>query len=104
VATSLIVGANKRDRWSNSVLLESEAVLDRHNTIIGRAEVITHSGALTVGYLREIVAGPRATFGVGASATLNVLNSGSEAIYGSLPTGAMLFVRLRPAFASESRM
>src|SRR2546423_401208 len=39
-ASTFIYGANKDDGWSQSALFESEAVLDRSNTLFGRVELV----------------------------------------------------------------
>src|SRR6185437_1771955 len=78
LATTVIWGANKhsdRPGLSHSGLLESEAVLDGRNTVIGRLEVVQKTagdlvldaapfnfpssrsftvGALSLGYVREV--------------------------------------------------
>ena len=113
-ATTLVYGANRDSAWSISALLESEAVLDRHNTIFGRAELVQKTaedlgvtgfpsghrfgvGAVTIGYIRELLRGHDVTVGAGASGTLNVVPESLRSAYGSrTPAGALLFVRLRP--------
>ena len=115
-ATSLIYGRNEEDGHdaSHSVLFESEAVLDRRNTIFGRAEYVQKSGhdlqvagidedarfnvgAVSLGYIRELARGRGVTLGIGARGTLNVLPSTLETEYGSrTPLGGMVFLRLRP--------
>src|SRR5439155_20050645 len=76
IATSVIWGANRRSgKTTHSALAESEAVLDRSNTIFGRLEVVQKTAeelalptgpggfvpdsaftvtSLSVGYIREI--------------------------------------------------
>lgn len=113
-ATTAIYGANEEHGWSGSGLLESEAVLDRHNTIFGRAEVLQKSaadlvvagvppdrsfnvGSLSLGYIRELIRGHAVTIGVGGVGTVNVVPGALDATYGSrTPVGGMFFVRLRP--------
>ena len=113
-ATTFIYGANKEQSWSGSALLESEAVLDRRNTVFARVELVQKSGAdlslravpaerlfntgtASLGYIREFARGQGVTLGVGASGTVNVVPSALESTYGSrTPLGAMVFVRLRP--------
>jgi hypothetical protein len=122
-STSFVFGANRgasRKDFSNSALLESEAILDRANTVFGRLELIQKSaedlvldgppfgfdadrtfnvGAATLGYVREVGALWGATLGVGASGTLNVVPSTLESAYGSrTPVGGLVFIRLRPSF------
>jgi hypothetical protein len=113
-ATTLIFGANREHGWSNSALLESEAVVDRHNTLFARAELVQKSagelgvtafaadrvfnvGMASVGYIRELSRGHDVTLGLGASGTVNVVPSALEMTYGSrTPLGATAFLRLRP--------
>ena len=118
-ASTLIYGRNQHEGEdaSHSVLLESEAVLDHHNTLFGRAELVQKSahdlqlsvfpdqrlfsvGALSLGYIRELVRGRGVTFGLGARGTVNFAPRDLEAPYGSrTPLGAMVFLRLRPFHA-----
>ena len=129
VATTLIWGANKhsdRSGLSHSGLLETEAVLDKQNTLIGRAEIVQKSaedlvldtpqfgfplaqsfnvGDLSLGYIREILPLRDATIGLGAMGTLNVVPSSLQPAYGSrTPLGAFVFLRLRPVRAAKSAM
>ena len=121
-STTFVYGANKTagSRLANSALLESEAILDRANTVFSRLEVVQKSaeelvvdfprfdfpsdrvfnvGAATLGYIREIGGVGGASIGVGASGTLNVVPSSLSSAYGSrTPLGAFVFVRLRPTF------
>jgi hypothetical protein len=54
-------------------------------------------GALSVGYIRDVVRMSKATLGIGFQATLNVVPSALDPIYGSrTPAGGMVFVRIRP--------
>jgi hypothetical protein len=100
------------------MLAESEAVLDRRNTILGRVELVQKTAedlvllagpggfapdstftvaAMSFGYIREVVRMSKATLGVGFQATLNVVPSALDPIYGSrTPAGGMVFVRIRP--------
>jgi len=119
IATSVIWGVNRRSgRTTHSALAESEAVLDRRNTIFGRLEVVQKTAeelvlptgpggfapdsaftvtALSVGYIREIVRSSNATVGVGFQGSLNALPAALDSFYGSrTPVGVMLFVRIRP--------
>jgi hypothetical protein len=115
-ATTLVYGRNEEEGHdpSHSVLFESEAVLDRRNTIFGRAEYVQKSGhdlqiagiddderfnvaAVSLGYIRELARGRGVTLGLGARGSLNVLPRTLEAAYGSRsPLGGMVFLRLRP--------
>ena len=121
-ATTLIIGANTEEGWTKSALVESEAVLDRHHTLFGRAEVVQKTagdlvlgafpegrvfgvGAATIGYIREFARGRDVTLGLGASGTLNFVPRPLENDYGSrTPMGAMLFVRLRPYHSAHGRI
>src|SRR5213078_3208470 len=105
VATSLIWGANRHSgRTTHSVLAESEAVLDRRSTILGRLELVQKTAedlvlpagpggfapdstftvaAVSVGYIREVVRMANATLGVGFQTTLNVVPTELQPFYGS---------------------
>jgi hypothetical protein len=119
IATSVIWGANRHSgRTTHSALAESEAVLDRRNTIVGRLEIVQKTAtdlvlpagpggfapdstftiaAASVGYIREVVQMSKATLGIGFQATLNLVPSSLDRIYGSrTPAGGMVFVRIRP--------
>jgi hypothetical protein len=120
-ATTLLYGANARSTThtvSHSVLLESEAVLDRRNTLLVRGELVQKSaeelaldgpsvaatadtrfdvGQLSLGYIRELARFDGATVGVGALGTVDLVPAALGTAYGSrTPRGAMLFLRLRP--------
>jgi hypothetical protein len=124
-ASALIYGVNTHASHidpSHSVLLESEAVLDRSNTIFGRVELVQKSvedlvlpsfdydrvfnvGAVTLGAIREVGRKWGATLGVGASGTINVVPEALRSAYGSrTPLGGMVFVRVRPVFATTDPM
>jgi len=135
-ASAFIWGANKHnsDSWSNGFLAESEAILDKRNTLFGRTElvqksaedlvvdipVVTRNGtvlpgfpasqrfnvsALQLGYIREVARAHWATIGLGAAGTLNFVPAPLEPYYGSRnPTGMFIFVRLRPFHPSRSTM
>ena len=135
VASAFIWGANKHSSqsgWSNAFLAESEAILDRDNTVFGRAEVVQKSaedlvvdnpvilrsgavlpgfsvsqtfnvGAVQLGYIREVARTRWATLGLGAAGTLNFVPAALEPYYGSRnPTGMFVFVRMRPFHSSRS--
>jgi hypothetical protein len=109
--------------FSNSVLLESEAVLDDRNTVLARAERVQKSAAelaltgapfgfqpdtrfnvseLSAGYVRELAHVGGGTLGLGALATLNLVPSILRTAYGSTsPMGAMVFLRIRPRRDSQ---
>jgi hypothetical protein len=115
-STSLIYGANSHAGHgvSQSVLLESEAVLNARDLIFGRAEVVQKSpadlvlstsfatdhfnvAAASLGYIREVARFGSGTLGVGAMGTVNFVPSTLSSAYGSrTPLGAMVFVRVRP--------
>jgi hypothetical protein len=116
-ASALVWGANRfsnSSTWSNAVLIESEAILDKWNTIFGRAEYAQKSAEdlvlpslpasqlftvsnVSVGYIREVARGHGATFGVGVQGIINFVPATIESFYGSrTPLGGLIFVRLRP--------
>ena len=129
-STALVWGANRlagSSTWSNAVLVESEAVLDRWNTAFGRAELAQKSaeelvlptstfasdrlfsvGNAALGYIRELGRGRGVTFGVGVQGSLNFVPSALEPLYGSrTPLGVLVFLRLRsfhvrPSMAMKS--
>jgi hypothetical protein len=121
-ASTLVYGANKAGEWSQSALLESEAVLDRSNTLFGRAELVQKSaadlsviglppdqrfnvGSASIGYIRDLKRGRGATIGFGASGTVNFVPDALRRSYGSrTPLGAMLFLRLRPYHSPHKSM
>lgn len=99
---------------SSAVLGEAEAILDRHNTVFGRAELVQKTGeelALTgvdpdrllnvgmlgVGYIREIMQPySGATLGLGVRGNIGLVPRALEATYGTRnPAGVMVFLRLR---------
>jgi hypothetical protein len=121
-AAALVYGGNKPSSasgFAGSALLESEAILDRANTVFGRAEYVRKSaeelvvdtpafgfrpdqefdvGQLSLGYVREVLALRGATLGVGAMGTVNVVPSSLRDAYGSrAPLGGVVFLRVRPA-------
>jgi hypothetical protein len=125
LATTFVWGANKNSAHpdlSHAALLESEAILDKSNTLIGRVEYVQKSAedlvldtpqfgfasdqhfnvsSLSLGYIREVARLRGATFGLGAMGTLNMVPSLLENAYGSrMPLGGVVFVRLRPVRSS----
>jgi hypothetical protein len=104
--------------FSNSLLLESEVLLDDRNTVVARAEEVQKSASelaltaapfgfapdtrfsvseLSLGYVRELVRWPGGTLGLGGLATLNLVPSTLRGAYGSTtPMGAIVFLRVRP--------
>ena len=120
-SSAAVWGANTHGHeLTQSVLLESEAVLDGSNTVMARAEWVQKSAedlvldtsptnlpseqrfdvsALSLGYIREVGKWSGATIGIGAMGTLNVVPTALEHVYGSrTPVGGLLFLRLRPKF------
>jgi len=120
-ASELVWGANSHSSHpglAHSVTLETEAILDRHNTVLGRAEYVRKSAedlaldgppsnfpaaqsfnveALSLGYIRELSRVGVTTIGLGGMATLNVVPRPLESPYGSrTPIGTLIFLRLRP--------
>jgi hypothetical protein len=115
-ATTAIYGRNQHagEDPSHSGLLESEAVLGKHNTVFGRAEYVQKSAhdlqlaafpdeqlfgvsSLSLGYIRDVKRGAALSFGIGARGTVNFVPRDLEASYGSRnPVGGMVFVRIRP--------
>jgi hypothetical protein len=115
-ATTFVYGWDRveGEEGSHSALLESEALLDQHNTVFGRFELVQKSAhhlnvftvphdhrfnvsAASVGYIRELARGAGVTVGLGARGTVNILSRELEASYGSrTPLGAMVFLRVRP--------
>lgn len=136
-ASAFIWGANKHSTsadWSSGFLAESEAIVDSHNTLFGRAEVVQKNaeelvvdipvtttngtvlpplpsaqrfnvGSLQLGYIREVSRTHWATIGLGAAGTLNFVPAPLEPYYGSRnPTGAFIFLRLRPFHTARAPM
>lgn len=115
-ASALVLGSNREHehRPSHSLLLESEAVLDRRNTVFGRIEQLRkgahHLGlprspedrgvdiaSVSLGYIRDFLRGRGMTFGLGARGTVSFVPPDLEPAYGSRnPVGGMIFLRLRP--------
>lgn len=135
-ASAFIWGANKHagEASTNGFLAESEAILDKRNTLFGRTELVQKSagdlvvdipvvtrngtvlpgfaasqrfnvGALQLGYIREVARIHWGTIGLGAAGTVNFVPAPLEPYYGSRnPTGLFVFVRLRPFHPSRSTM
>ena len=114
-SSAFVAGANRHDgEWVSSWLVESRAELDAYNTVFGRAELTHrsrdalglagsppdesfHVAGVSLGYVRELLRGERVTTGLGVRGTLNVVPAAFESDYGSrTPTGAMVFLRVRP--------
>jgi len=136
-ASAFIWGANKHSgqpRLSNGFLVESEAIMDKHNTFFGRSELVQKSaedlvvdnpvvlrsgavlpgfpagqrfsvGALQLGYIRELARMHWATIGLGAAGALNFVPAPLEPYYGSRnPTGIFVFARIRPFHSTRPTM
>jgi hypothetical protein len=133
-ASAVVYGGNKHggEPLSHSFLVESEAVLNRSNTLFGRAELVQKSagdlaldqgpvfpvptpvfaedrhfniGQASLGYIRDLWRGRGATIGIGAAGTVNVVPSPLEGYYGSrTPVGGFLFLRLRPYYPKTGVM
>lgn len=128
-ASTAIWGANAHSGVSglaHSVLVESEVVIDRRNSVFGRAEFVQTNAdelavdpavlgvssahlfpvsAISFGYIRELTTWTAATIGLGAMATVNVVPAVLRAPYGSrTPTGVLVFFRWRPLAAPMDGM
>jgi hypothetical protein len=122
-ASALIWGANKETgdhSHTQSVLAESEAVLDRRNTLFARAEFVEKNahdldilpatdhrrfkvGTAELGYVREISSGRYATLGLGAAGTLNFVPLALAPYYGTrTPVGLFVFLRVRPIHSARA--
>lgn len=126
-ASAVVYGANAHagHALSQSLLVESEAVLDARRTLFGRAEWVQKSaeelvldtpqygfapddrfdvGAISLGYIHELTRFGPGTLGLGAMGTINVVPAALSPAYGSrTPTAASIFLRIRP-FRSAMRM
>jgi hypothetical protein len=123
-ATSLVWGANDISRgqgWTSSTLLESEAILDAHNTVFGRLELAQKSAeelvlpptafagnqrfdvaTLSLGYIRDFVQMFGGTGGIGVMGTVNEVPGSLEPFYGTRsPLGGLVFFRIRPAYKTS---
>jgi hypothetical protein len=128
-SSTAVWGANLpagTSRLANSLLLESEAVLDSRNLAFARAEFVQKSAdeldvnptalrvpadylfpvsAVSLGYVRELIRWTHGTLGLGAMATVNVVPIALQTTYGSrAPTGFLVFFRVRPRFTTRSGM
>ena len=114
-AAAFIWGTNRKNgKTTHSGLAEAEAVLDHRNTIYGRVDLVQKTvedlalstmppetqfdvTAVSAGYIRELLRGPRATLGLGVQGTINPVPNSLEPLYGSrTPLGGMVFLRVRP--------
>jgi len=124
-ATALVWGANDvsgGQGWTNTLLLESEAILGARNTVFGRVEGAEKTGeelvlptpafsadakftvgVLSLGYVFDFARKFGATAGVGIMGTVNSVPESLVSVYGTQrPLGGMLFVRVRPAYGPAS--
>jgi hypothetical protein len=123
-SSTVVWGANKHagQAVSNGVLAESEAILDRRNTILGRvaylqveagdlavdtpplsfpSDHLFDVGNVSLGFIREVARWQGTTIGLGLMGTVNAVPSALESTYGSrTPLGGLLFLRLRPFHAT----
>ncbi len=120
-SSALVFGVNDSDHHgrSTSMLLESEAILDRRNTVLARLERAQrthedlgiahqdHGGpiptgpstvtSLSLGYIQEVGRGWGTTVGIGVMGTLNMVPAQMESTYGTrMPLGGVVFLRVRP--------
>lgn len=119
LSSAFIYGANLYSndaRLSNSVLVETNADLDGRNTVFGRAEYVNKSAtdlavttllppaderfnieSIGVGYVRSIASwAAYGTAGLGVEATLDLIPSTLEPVYGTrTPGGFAVFLQLR---------
>jgi hypothetical protein len=125
-SSALTYGGNKEAGAgiSNSVVLESEAVLDAANTVLGRAELVQKSaedldvagvtglpperrftvGEVSLGYVRELLPLLGGTVGGGVVGTMNVVPRPLVELYGSrTPPGVFAFVRWRPTLVLPAK-
>lgn len=115
IATTIVWGANRRGgTTTHSALVETEAIVDRGNTLYARAELAQKTAedlvlgsfaperrfdvtAFSAGYIRELFRSTGTTLGVGVQATLNVVPDELQPFYGSrTPVGGMVLIRFRP--------
>jgi hypothetical protein len=126
-ASTFVWGVNKHPglALSHGVLAESEAIMDRQNTILGRVSYVQiEAGDLAVdtpplgfasdrlfgvgnaslGLIRELARWQGTTIGLGLMGTVNVVPSALETTYGSrTPLGGLVFLRLRPFHTSGAQ-
>jgi hypothetical protein len=120
-SSALIFGRNSSEHHGRSwsVTLESEAVLDRRNTLLTRFERVQRSvedlgivdhphdgsgihplftvSSLSLGYIQEAGRAWGTTLGIGVMGTMNVVPASIENSYGTrMPLGGVVFLRLRP--------
>ena len=122
-ATTVMYGGLKHygERWSTTLLAESQATLDERNTVFSRVEYVEKSAltlqitgfppahkfplySFSLGYVRELTEHARPfSLGVGLRGTANLTPRDLERGYGSrTPVGGMVFLRVRPNHASHA--
>jgi hypothetical protein len=104
---------------SDAVLLEGDLHLNPHNTLFGRYELVYklgeelnlapaderyEIGQLTVGYVRDFMAGRSYDLGAGFALTFNFVPGALQPIYSSAPDGLWLFLRIRPRAMHQEKM
>jgi hypothetical protein len=120
VASAIVIGANREGdgSYTPGFLLEANAEIGTGNAVFGRLEHVRKSyhdldiageGVLPVsvaalGVMREVVNTKSFTLGIGARGSVNFLPAAVREVYGRLPTGLLLFIRLRPAAATPGTM
>lgn len=123
-SSAFIWGANRfsgSSTWSNAMLVETEAILDKWNTVFGRAEYAQKSAEdlvlpstfpatqlfsvsnASLGYIRELRRAYSATLGIGVQGIVNFVPESIRSFYGSrTPAAGLIFVRLRPYHVRSS--
>lgn len=137
IASAFVWGANKHgdeSEFSNSFLVESEAIFNQANTIFGRAELVNKSagdlvveapfvtpggvtlpgfeehehfnvGSAQLGFIRDVARFHWSTLGIGAAGTVNFVPGSLEPYYGSRnPVGVFVFLRMRPFHSTRKSM
>lgn len=127
LATAAIWGANRHDgEWEHSLLGEADLRLSARTSVFGRAEWVRksdgdlriaapgggtgdHHGhgvtSLGLGVVREIARVGVLDFGLGARASLNLVDETVGAAYGTrTPVGLTLFLRARPRPMTDAEM
>lgn len=118
--TSLIWGHNSIDgNGTNSILLESNARLNKLWTVFGRAEWVEKTGEeldlldeerkfgitqLTLGGTRALTPGKPFSCALGASVSYSFAPNDLDSLYGDDPWGAWVFFRVRPAKMDHGAM
>jgi hypothetical protein len=124
-ASAVIYGGNKlehTDRWSNSLLAESNLSFDRSNSVFARLEYVDKSaedldlsdqppdarfsvGSVAFGFVREIVRYPGGTLGLGGRLAVDFVPAAIAPDYGSrTPTGFAVYLRIRQRRLPQTAM